>query len=67
MNLNGCHNHKPFRTSYPAQDGWFMDGVTRTPKMVPVKFRMAPDCQYTKTALGAADKRCEGCKHKEQK
>lgn len=64
MTLYGCHNHSPFRTSFPAQDGWFMDGVTRVARMVPVPFRMAKDCQYTHTALGAADARCVGCKHK---
>jgi hypothetical protein len=58
---NGCHNRRDFTRITPVQDGWFMDGVTRVPKMVAVPFRMAMDCQYTKTALGQADKACHGC------
>ena len=50
------------------QDGWvhdFMSGATkRTGVLVSSPFRMAPDCQYTKTALGQADPKCEGCKHR---
>ena len=53
---NGCHDRKPFKESVPVQDGHFMDGVTRTPRMVSSPFRMARDCQYTKTTLGQADK-----------
>lgn len=50
--MNGCHNRRPFRESQPVQDGHFMDGVTRFPKMVSQPFRMNPDCQYTHTTLG---------------
>jgi hypothetical protein len=35
--------------------------------MVPMPFRMAPDCQYTQSELGQADKRCDGCTWKENK
>lgn len=62
----GCHNRAPFRAMFPAQDGWWMDGVTRTAKMVPQAFRMTAECQYTKTELGRADERCTGCKWKQQ-
>lgn len=64
MALNGCHNRPPFKTITPVQDGWYMDGVSRTPRMVAVPFRMAATCQYTKTTLGQADKGCDGCKHR---
>jgi hypothetical protein len=50
----------------PAQNGWYMDGVTRTPKMTPVKFRMAAECQYTLSDLGQKDDRCTGCKHRKE-
>ena len=63
----GCHNRPPFRSVLPVQDGFFMDRVTRVPRMVAAPFRMSPDCQYTKTALGQADKGCTGCKHRESK
>jgi hypothetical protein len=62
----GCHNRKPFKTMMPAQNGWYMDGVTRTPKMTPVKFRMAAECQYTLSDLGQKDDRCTGCKHRKE-
>lgn len=64
MTQHGCHNRPPYKTSMPVQDGYFMDGVTRAPRMVPVPFRMARDCQYTKSALGQADRACAGCRHK---
>jgi len=59
---NGCHDRKPFKESVPVQDGHFMDGVTRTPRMVSSPFRMSKACEYTKTTLGQADKGCTGCK-----
>ncbi len=60
----GCHNRPAYRTVMPAQNGWWLDGTTRTPRLVPVPFRMAPACQYTHTELGQADERCAGCKHR---
>jgi len=48
----GCHNRAPYK-GVPATQGG------------PVQpFRFAPDCQYTKTELGNADKRCDECRHK---
>lgn len=48
----------------PVQDGWWMDGQTRVAKMVPSPFRMSAECQFTHTALGKADPKCVGCKHR---
>lgn len=63
MSRNGCHNRAPLGTKVlAAQDGWFSDGHTRTPKMVPMPFRMNPSCVYTTSELGKADKKCDGCK-----
>ena len=59
-----CFDRPPFRTSYKAQDGYWDDGLQRIPKLTSIPFRMNPDCQYTHTALGAADGRCVSCKHK---
>lgn len=61
---NGCHNRPAFRTFLPMQDGWWMDGQTRTAKMVSVPFRLSTDCQYTRDpmGLGQKDPRCEGCR-----
>ena len=57
----GCHNRKPFVSSVPVADGFYLDGYTRTPRMVPMPFRMSKECEYRKTSLGEADKNCTGC------
>lgn len=62
---NGCHNRAAYKTRVMVQDGWYMDGYTRLPRMIEVPFKMSNDCQYTKTELGKADKRCDGCKHRQ--
>ena len=67
--LNGCHDRKPFVRSTRVQDGWIdmRDGAgfpSRVAHMVDVPFRMTPECQYTHTDLGQADKGCAGCKHR---
>lgn len=66
MKPYACHNRPPYRSSNPMQAGWFMDGVSRTPRMVAVPFRMSPLCNYTHTELGQADERCTGCRHRHQ-
>lgn len=48
----------------PMQAGYYVDGYTRTPRLVPVPFRMNPACQYTHTQLGQADARCSECRHR---
>ena len=60
--MNGCHNRAPLKTLVVVQDGWYMDGYTRTPRMASIPNPMTKTCQYTRTALGAADKGCAGCK-----
>ena len=59
MKKNACHNRQPHKPGYLAQDGYFLDGVTRTPRMVKVKDVMTKDCQYSKTTPDAG---CDGCK-----
>lgn len=59
--LYGCHNRAAYAATLPAQSGWYMDGYTRTPRMVAMPFRMSTDCNYTTTDLGQADKGCLGC------
>ena len=59
---HGCWNRAPFaQSALPVQDGWFTDGHTRTPRLVPLPFRMSKDCEYGK-AEGRTDPGCEGCK-----
>lgn len=59
----GCKNRAPLgQRVIPAQDGWFSDGYTRYPKLVPLHFRMAPECIYSTSDLGQKDKSCDGCK-----
>lgn len=59
---HGCYNRPAYVSIVPMQDGWYQDGYTRTPRMIGVPFRMAPDCQYTLTELGRVDVGCVGCK-----
>ena len=61
---HGCHNRPSYKPATVVQDGYWLDGETRTAKLVSVPFRMAKDCQYTTTVLGQKDKHCEGCKWK---
>lgn len=61
---NGCHNRATFKTRVPVQDGWFMDGATRAPKMIAIPFAMRQDCAYTHTTLGQTDPGCHECKHR---
>lgn len=59
-------NRGPFKKEMVIQDGWYMDGYTRTPRMVSSPFRMAQDCQFQKDdKYNLPD--CVGCKHKETK
>ena len=61
MTPHACHNHAPFRTIQPMQDG-----VTRTPRMIAVPHHMTTECQYSRDpmGLGQKDPRCEGCRWK---
>ena len=60
----GCHDRPPYKPSQPVQSGWYADGYTKTPRMVPMPHVMTTDCQFTHTELGKIDAKCEGCKHK---
>lgn len=61
--MNGCFDRRAFAASMPVQSGWYMDGHTRTPRMVSVAVRGQPGCQYTLSPLGQTDPGCVGCKH----
>ena len=57
-------NRGEFKQQVIVQDGWFMDGVTRYPRMVSTPFVMSPDCEFQKTdAYNYPD--CIGCSHKQ--
>lgn len=58
----GCRNRPEYRAVVVVQDGWYLDGTTRVPRMAAVPFRQSPDCQYTHSELGRADAGCIGCK-----
>ena len=60
----GCHNRNEYTAAVVVQDGWMMENSLLSPRMVFSPFRMERDCQYTKTALGQADPKCQGCKHR---
>lgn len=65
MSPYACHNREPYGQTVRMQDGWLEGGPYRVAEMKDVPFRMNPNCQYRYTELGKADKRCDGCKHKE--
>ena len=64
MSTYGCRDRPPLRESHAAQDGWYQDGHTRTPRMVPVHDPMTKSCQYAKDDK-YADPGCIGCSHKQ--
>lgn len=69
MRFNGCHNREPYKPSMLVQVGCQeqplnVENTTRIPLMALSPFRMATDCQYTLTELGAVDAGCDGCRHK---
>lgn len=66
MSRYGCHNRAEFKPMTPVQDGWYMDGHTRTPRMVAMPHRMEKSCQYQHTELGQRDRRCTGCARRDQ-
>jgi hypothetical protein len=59
---HGCHNREPYLQSLPATDSIRIKGLSVTHGRVQIPFRMAKDCQYTKSDLGQLDKDCYGCK-----
>jgi len=71
MNLDpsyyACSNRRDFVASYPVADGWYMDGHTRTPRMVSQKTTGKRDCQFTLFQLTPTspanrdDARCADC------
>lgn len=54
----GCHNREPFEVDQVAHG---LDSATGDVIRSAIPFRMAQECQYTKTDLGKADSRCAGC------
>lgn len=56
----GCFDRKPLATRAVVQDGWYSDGTTRYPKMIPIPDPMTKSCQYDRSVN---DLGCSGCKH----
>lgn len=52
---NGCHNREPYKLGTALSDH-------HGRVVAEFPFRMATDCQYTKTDLGQADAACHGCR-----
>lgn len=59
----GCYDREPFPEQLQQTVGLGLDATTFrvVPVTVPVDYPFKKDCQYAKTELGAADKRCDGC------
>lgn len=62
--MNGCHNRPPFKESLWVFNGYGYDATRREIESVKIPFRMAMDCQYSKSKEGQVDPKCEGCTHK---
>lgn len=63
MNYYGCRNRPPFLPTLTVFDG-YTDDTRQHVQTKEIPFRMNPDCQFTKTAEGQADDRCNGCNHR---
>ena len=63
---HGCYNRPPFKDAMIVADGYFIDGVTRTPRLKSSPFRMARDCQYTLSEISRNDTKCHGCIHRKE-
>jgi hypothetical protein len=59
-------NRGEFKRNVIVQDGHYMDGTTRYPRMVSVPFRMSPDCEFQKNDLYQYPD-CIGCSLKKPK
>lgn len=59
----GCFNRLPLKTTAIVQDGWFMDGVSRTARMISIFDPMTKTCQYSRDDR-YADPGCIDCKNK---
>lgn len=63
----GCHNREPLRDEAVVQSGWARLNnrpIVEARYMEVISDPMSKDCQYTHSALGQADAKCEGCKHR---
>lgn len=56
---NGCFNRAPYKATNDLRD---LNGRVVTS----IPFRMAQDCQFTKTELGQADAKCVGCSWRQE-
>lgn len=63
MSVYGCHNRAPLRGHCTYGIDWFQDQPLKAVRIEHTHV-MSKDCQYTKTTLGQADPKCNGCKHK---
>lgn len=63
---NSCHNRAPFKPWLMVQNGWYMDGFTRAPRMETFPFRNTVACVYSADPLiGSKDAGCAGCRWKQ--
>jgi hypothetical protein len=62
----GCHNRLAYKSKLTVQDGYIYTDGSRVDTTVKIKFTMTTECQYTKTALGKTDPKCNNCERKEK-
>lgn len=57
--LHGCHNRRPLATRAVVQNGWYMDGTTRAPRMESIPVPKSRDCKHERRQT---DPGCTACK-----
>ena len=61
---HGCHNRPEFKPVVDLGHSIVQTSHGIRSERVTFPFRMATDCQYTKTELGRKDKSCHECRHR---
>ena len=64
MSHYGCHDRPPFATHYKVGVRPEIAGGVIFETPVYIKNTGSTGCNYTHTALGKTDEKCDGCKHK---
>jgi hypothetical protein len=62
----GCFNRLDYKPTVTVQHGYTSAKNSRMDFTIEIPFTMTTECQYTKTALGKTDPKCNNCERKEK-
>jgi hypothetical protein len=62
----GCFNRLDYKPTVTVQNGYTSTKNSRMDFTIEIPFAMTTECQYTKTALGKTDPKCNNCERKEK-